>query len=140
MWLDGVERKYIDECGVMNVFFVMDSGDGPRVITPPLGGTILPGVTRDSALTLLREMGIPVAERRVAIEELIETQQRGTLKEVFGTGTAATLSHIRSICYRGRRVDFAPIEQRPIGTAVRDRLVAIASGKAPDNFSWLERL
>lgn len=140
LWLDGIEHKYIDECGVMNVFIVLDNGSGPKAVTPPLGGTILPGVTRDSVIALLRDMGIPVEERRISIDEVIAAQESGELKEAFGTGTAATLSHIQSIVYRGRTIEFPSAENRVIATAVRDRLVGIQGGRAPDKFGWLDRL
>lgn len=140
MWLDGVQRKYIDECGVMNVFIVLEDGDGPCVVTPPLAGTILPGVTRDSALALIRDMGIRIEERPIAVEEVLAANSVGSLRECFGTGTAATLSHIRSIQYRGETILFPSTEERPIGTAVRDRLIAIAKGLSPDTFGWLEHI
>ena len=140
LWLDGVERKFVEECGVMNIFFVIDDSEGRRVVTPPLGGTILPGVTRDSALALIRDMNIPVDERRIEIDEVIARSRDGTLKECFGTGTAAILSHLRSIQYRSETIMFPSTDERPVGTAVRDRLIAIANGTTPDTFGWLDRL
>jgi branched-chain amino acid aminotransferase len=135
MWLDGRERRYVEECGVMNVFFVL-SGD--RVITPSLGGTILPGITRDSVLTLLREMGLGVEERRISIDEVLEASAAGQLLECFGTGTAATLSHVRRIRYRDRILDVPPLEARKVGPAVKDRLIRIATGVLPDTYGWLD--
>lgn len=136
MWLDGHERRYIEECGVMNVFFVI----GQEVVTPSLSGTILPGVTRDSALTLLRDMGLEVHERRIAIDEVLDAHDRGILHECFGTGTAATLTHIGRIRYRDREITLPAVDQRRIGPAVRDRLVAIATGRAPDPYGWVEQV
>jgi branched-chain amino acid aminotransferase len=136
MWLDGAERKYVEECGVMNIFFVI----GDEVVTPRLEGTILPGITRDSALTLLRDMGLTVLERRVSIDEVIDAYDRGLLRECFGTGTAATLSHIRRIRYRDRDIVLPDVAERTIGPTVRNRLVAIATGVAPDPYGWVERL
>ena len=140
LWLDARERRYVEECGVMNVFFVIDDGGGPRVVTPELSGTILPGVTRDSVLTLLREMGMTVEERKLAIDEVLVAHERGALRECFGTGTAATLSHVRRIRYRDKDYDLPSVETRAIGPAVRERLVAIATGRAPDTHGWLERV
>ena len=136
MWLDGLERSYVEECGVMNVFFVIDG----RVVTPALTGTILPGVTRDSVIALLRDMGIEVEERRISIDEIIDSARRGRLAECFGTGTAATVSHIRRIRYREAAIELAPVEERAIGPAVRERLVSIMTGAAQDPFGWVERI
>jgi branched-chain amino acid aminotransferase len=134
LWLDAVERHFAEECGVMNLFFVVDG----RVVTPELTGTILPGVTRDSVLVLLRDMGVEVEERRVAVTELVEAHRRGRLSECFGTGTAATVSHVRRIRYRDYDIDFPPVEGRTIGPAVRERLLAIMTGRAPDRFGWVD--
>ena len=140
LWLDSQERRYVEECGVMNVFFVLADGGVPRVVTPELSGTILPGVTRDSVLTLLRETGVAVEERRIAIEEVVAAHGQGTLRECFGTGTAATLSYVRRIRYRDKDYELPPVETHAIGAAVRERLVAISTGRAPDTYGWLERV
>ncbi len=136
LWLDAVERTYVEECGVMNVFFVI----GDEVVTPSLEGTVLPGVTRDSVITLLREMGLTVAERRLAIEEVAAAHARGALLECFGTGTAAAVTHVRRIRHRDRDIVLPPVEERQVGPAVRERLVAIAGGLAPDPHGWVERV
>ena len=134
LWLDAREHAYVEECGVMNVFFVI----GDEIVTPGLDGTILPGVTRDSVITLLRDMGRPVRERRVGIDEIIAAHERGLLHECFGTGTAATLTHIRRIHHAGRDIALPPIEDHGIGTQARERLVAIATGRAVDRHGWLD--
>ena len=90
LWLDGVERKYIEEVGTMNVMFKIDG----EVVTPKLEGSVLPGVTRDSCLKLLEKLGIPASERKLSIEELVEAYRAGKLEEAFGTGTAAVISPI----------------------------------------------
>src|SRR6266704_5741567 len=100
LWLDGVHRKYIDEVGTMNIM-VKIAGE---VITPPLGGTILPGVTRDSVLTLLRDWGAKVSERQLSIDEVVAAHKAGTLDEVFGTGTAAVISPVGELAFKGRRM------------------------------------
>jgi branched-chain amino acid aminotransferase len=136
LWLDGRERRYVEECGVMNVFFVI----GDEVITPPLEGTILPGVTRDSAITLLAEMGCTVRERRITIDEVIGAHGAATLRECFGTGTAATVAHVRSIRRGERQCVLPPVEERTVGPALRERLVEIATGRRPDSHGWLRRV
>jgi branched-chain amino acid aminotransferase len=136
MWLDGVHHRYIEECGVMNVFFVVQQGNNTKVITPDLGGTILPGVTRDTTLQLLRDMEMPIEERRIAIDEVLGLHASGELIECFGTGTAATISHIRRIRYRDQDVLLPPVEDRTIGPRARERLVAIMTGHAPDPHGW----
>jgi branched-chain amino acid aminotransferase len=136
MWLDGVHRKYVEECGVMNVFFVIDD----EIVTPALNGSILPGVTRDSALTLLREMGFSVVERLVSIDEVLSAHQRGSLRECFGTGTVANLTQVRRIRYRGHDIVLPPAEQQSVGASLRDRLIAAATGQLPDVHGWLEKV
>lgn len=136
LWLDGRERRYIEECGVMNVFFVI----GDEVVTPALDGTIMPGVTRDSVLTLLRDAGHAVSERRVAIEEIVAAHDQGRLAEAFGTGTAAVVSAIRRIRYRDRTIELPPVDARTVGPPLRERLVAIAGGRAPDPHRWVVSL
>lgn len=136
MWLDAQEHRYVEECGVMNVFFVV----GDAVVTPSLEGTILPGVTRDSVLTLLRDRGIAVEERRITLDELFEAHDKGLLRECFGTGTAATLVHIKSIRHGDRQIVLPSPDARPVGSAVREALIGIASGRMPDNHGWLQRV
>lgn len=136
LWLDGVHRSFVEESGVMNIFFVLDD----EVITPPLDGTILGGVTRDSALTLLRDMDRRVAERRVSIDEIVQAHRAGRLRECFGTGTAATLSQIARIRYRDADMRLPCGDPASIGSQLRDRLNAVASGAQPDPHGWLDVL
>jgi len=133
LWLDGVERRYVEESGVMNVMFVLDG----KAVTPPLGGTILPGVTRDSSLTLLRDMGIPVEERRVTIDEILSAHTAGKLTEAFGVGTAAIVAPIALIRYRDQELQFPAASDSTVAARLRSRLVAIQTGRAPDNHNWL---
>jgi branched-chain amino acid aminotransferase len=136
LWLDGQERRYVEECGVMNVFFVIDD----TVVTPALTGTILPGVTRDSVVMLMRDQGLVVQERRIALDEVFAWHADGRLRECFGTGTAATVTHVRSIRHGDQQIVLPPIEARRVGPAVREALVRIASGAAPDRYGWLDRV
>src|SRR5688572_14179586 len=108
LWLDSSEHRFVEECGLMNIVFVMDG----RVVTPPLSGTILPGITRDSVLTLCRDMGVTVEERRVPIDELFERHAAGKLTQAAGVGTAATVAPIRKIRYHHREIELAPHDQQ----------------------------
>jgi branched-chain amino acid aminotransferase len=136
MWLDAQDHRYVEECGVMNVFFVV----GEDVVTPPLTGTILPGITRDSVIILLRDLGYRVREGRISIEELQKSYDGGELRECFGTGTAATVSHVRRIRYRDRTIELPPLEKRKVGAAVRDKLLAVMTGREPDPHGWVESI
>jgi branched-chain amino acid aminotransferase len=132
LWLDGVHRTYIEEVGTMNLMLKI----GDEVITPPLSGTILAGVTRDSALALMREWGLPVAERPVSIDEVREAARRGTLREVWGTGTAAVISPVGELAYRGERI---VVNGGRIGELTRrlyDAIVSIQYGAVPDTRGW----
>ncbi len=133
LWLDGIERRYVEESGVMNVFFVVDG----KAITPPLGGTILRGVTRDSSLTLLRDLGIPVEERQISIDEVLSAHAAGKLTEAFGAGTAAIVAPIACIRYRDRDLQFAAVSDSSVATRLRSRLVAIQTGRELDKHNWL---
>jgi len=132
LWLDGVHRKYIDEVGTMNIM-VKIAGE---VITPPLGGTILPGVTRDSALTLLRDWGANVSERQIGIDEVVAAHEAGTLEEVFGTGTAAVISPVGELAYKGKKMVINGGKIGPLTQRLYDAIVAIQYGKAPDPDGW----
>ncbi len=132
LWLDGIERRYVEECGVMNVFFVLDD----RVLTPALSGTILPGVTRDSALRVLRDQGRTIEERRIAIDEVVAWHADGRLRECFGTGTAATLSPIARIRHGDTVIE--PRGDGRVGADLRAALLAIMTGASPDPYGWLD--
>lgn len=136
MWLDAQERRYVEESGVMNVFFVLRN----HVVTPALTGTILPGITRDSVITLMRDMGYRVEEDRISIDDVFKSYEQGELLECFGTGTAATVSHVRRIRYKDKTLELPPVEKRQIGPAVRERLVAIMTGRVADPHGWVEAL
>jgi branched-chain amino acid aminotransferase len=133
LWLDGRERKYLDEVGTMNIMLQI----GDEVVTPSLGhGTILPGVTRDSALTLMREWGMRVSERAVSIDEVARAARQGLLREVWGTGTAAVISPVGELAYKGERI---VINQGKIGELTQklyDAIVGIQYGTAPDTHGW----
>jgi branched-chain amino acid aminotransferase len=132
LWLDGAERRYIEEVGTMNLMLRI----GDEVVTPPLAGTILPGVTRDSALTLLREWGVRVAERPITIEEVREAAHRGTLAEVWGTGTAAVISPVGELAYKGERIVINGGKIGELTQRLYDAIVGIQYGEAPDPRGW----
>jgi branched-chain amino acid aminotransferase len=93
-------------------------------VTPALTGTILPGITRDSVITLLRDMGFRVKENRIFVDDVFKSFERGELLECFGTRTAATVLHVRRLCYKDQTLELPPVERRKIGPAVRERLIA----------------
>jgi branched-chain amino acid aminotransferase len=132
LWLDGVHRKYLDEVGTMN--FMLRIGD--EVITPPLTGTILPGVTRDSVLHLLRKWGVPVSERAISIDDVVHAYKRGTLKEAWGTGTAAVISPVGELAYKGMPMVINDGKIGPLTQRLYDAIVGIQYGQAPDPDGW----
>ena len=133
LWTDAFEHKYVQECGTMNVFFII----GNKAITPDLdAGTILAGVTRDSALVLLKEMGFEVEERPLHIDEIIEAYKAGTLKEIFGTGTAAVISMIKELSYKDFTMRF-DLNTWTTAPELKKRIDAIRAGIEPDVHGWL---
>ena len=132
LWLDGVERKYIEEVGAMNIFFKIDG----TIVTPMLAGSILPGITRDSVLQLCRSWGLPTEERRVSAEELLQAQKDGKLEEVFGTGTAAVISPVGKLRYRNDVMTIGDGGIGPVSQKLYDTVTGIQLGKQEDPFGW----
>lgn len=132
LWLDGVHRKYVEEVGTMNIMFLI----GDEVITAPIEGSVLPGVTRDSMITLLKDWGYKVSERELSIDELMEAGHNGTLKEVFGTGTAAVISPVGELNYKGDIVTINDFKTGPLTQKLYDTLTGIQWGKLEDKFNW----
>lgn len=132
LWTDGFEHKYVQEIGTMNVFFVI----GDKVITPELSETILAGVTRDSVITLLREKGVTVEERPLSIDEIAEAYKNHQLKEAFGTGTAASISHIAELTYHDMHM-VLPQEDWGISEWVKQEMNNIRYGKIADTHDWV---
>lgn len=132
LWLDGVERKYIEEVGAMNMFFVL----GGEVITPALSGSILPGITRKSVIELLKSWDIPVTERRLAIDEVAAAYDAGKLEEAFGTGTAAVISPVGELKYEDRIMRINDNKIGSISQRLYDTLTGIQWGRADDPFGW----
>jgi branched-chain amino acid aminotransferase len=132
LWLDGLERKYIEEVGTMNVFFKING----EVITPSLEGSILPGITRDSTITLLKSWGIKVNERKITIDELYNAQANGTLEEAFGTGTAAVISPIGEFNWNDKIITVTEGKIGELSQKLYNAITSIQSGKAEDPFNW----
>ena len=136
LWLDGVEHKYIEEVGAMNVFFVI----GSEVVTPELGGSILPGITRKSSIELLKAWGYQVSERRLSVHELLEADKAGTLKEAFGTGTAAVISPIGELKVDDAVIHFNGGKIGPISQRLYDEMTGIQYGRVADTHNWMVRV
>ena len=136
LWTDAFEHKYVQECGTMNVFFII----GNTAITPDLeSGTILAGVTRGSVITLLKEMGLTVEERSISIDEIMDAYKAGLLKEVFGTGTAATISLIKELRYKDYIMQF-DTDKWQTAPEIKNRLNDIRYGKKEDNHGWMVKI
>ena len=136
LWLDGVERKYIEEVGAMNVMFKIDG----EIVTPMLSGSILPGITRMSCLEVLRKEGYKVSERLLSIDELEDAMKSGKLEEAWGCGTAAVISPIGELCYKGVKYTVNNGEIGETTQHLYDTLTGIQWGKIEDNFGWIVEL
>ena len=132
LWLDGVERKYIEEVGAMNMFFVL----GDEVVTPALSGSILSGITRKSVLELLRSWGLNAVERRLSIDEVVEAYKHGRLAEAFGTGTAAVISPVGELKYDKLIMTIGGGKIGPISQRLYDTLTSLQWGRSEDPFGW----
>ena len=132
LWLDGVERKYIEEVGAMNVMFKI----GGEIVTPMLSGSILPGITRKSCLEVLRKEGYKVSERLLSIDELEAAMENGTLEEAWGCGTAAVVSPIGELCYKGKKYAVSEGKIGEVTQHLYDTLTGIQWGKLEDTFNW----
>ena len=132
LWLDGVERKYVEEVGTMNVMFKIEN----KIVTAPCDGTVLPGVTRDSILQLLKSWGYEVEERHLAIDELMEAGKTGKLEEAFGTGTAAVISPIGELNYKGEITVINDFKTGTLTQKLYDTLTGIQWGDVEDTNGW----
>lgn len=132
LWLDGVERKYIEEVGAMNIFFKIDG----KIVTPMLNGSILPGITRNSVIQLCKDMGYEVEERKVSVDELLEAQKAGKLEEVFGSGTAAVISPVGKLRYKDDVMTIGDGTIGELSQKLYDTVTGIQLGKLEDKFGW----
>ena len=132
LWLDGVERKYVEEVGAMNVMFKIDG----KVVTPMLTGSILSGITRRSCIQMLKSWGMEVEERLISIDELVEAAENGKLEEAWGTGTAAVISPIGELCYKDVKYTINGFKIGPTAQKLYDELTGLQWGDKPDPFGW----
>ena len=132
LWLDGIQRSYVEEVGTSNIFFII----GDELITPPLAGTILPGVTRDSVIKIAKHWGVKVSERPLSIDEVIGASKNGTLKEAFASGTAAVVSPVGLIFFRGREYSINGGQIGELTTKLYNEILQIQYGEKEDPFGW----
>lgn len=133
LWLDGVERRYIEEVGAMNIFFKING----IIVTPELNGSILPGVTRDSVINLCKSWGLPVEERKISIDEIFEAYNNGSLEEVFGTGTAAVISPVGQLRWEEHIMKVKDGGIGEYSQKLYDTITGIQLGKLEDEFNWI---
>lgn len=133
LWLDGVERKYIEEVGTMNIFFVLED----EIVTPALNGSILPGVTRDSVIQMLKAWNLPVVERKISIDELAEAYKAGKLKEAFGSGTAAVISPVGELKWGDVEMKINDGKIGPLSQRLYDEITGIQHCEREDTFGWV---
>jgi branched-chain amino acid aminotransferase len=136
LWLDALERRYVEEVGTMNMFWVIRG----EVVTSPLTGSILPGITRESVIRLLRDWGIKVSERMLSIDEVVEGAASGDLEEAFGSGTAAIISPVGWISYRGQEHEVGEGKVGPVSLRLYNALLDMQYGNAPAPDGWVERI
>jgi len=133
IWTDGKTHSFLEESGTMNLMFVIDN----TVVTPALSDTILAGITRNSVLALAKDWGMNIEERKISITEILEAHAKGTLKEAFGVGTAATIAQIIGIGYEGKDYALPPVEERQFSNKIDETLRNIRKGKSEDKFNWM---
>ena len=136
LWLDGVEQKYVEEVGSMNMMFAY----GSHIVTPMLNGSILPGITRASILTLAQQLGYTVEEKRLAIADIFEDIRAGRLTEAFGTGTAAVISPVGELCWKDEKLVIGGGQIGPVAQKLYDTLTGIQYGRIPDENGWIMKL
>lgn len=132
LWLDAIERRYIEEVGTMNIFFLI----GDELVTPSLEGSVLSGVTRDSVICLAKDWGVKITERKISIDEVFKASREGRLKEVFGTGTAAVISPVGEIQHGGDNLIINDGNIGPFSQKMYDTITGIQYGELPDRFGW----
>lgn len=136
LWLDAAHRKFVEEVGTMNMFFVIDG----EVITSPLTGSILPGVTRDSVIRIVKNWGMKVTEKSLTVDEVVRAAQAGSLKEAFGTGTAAVISPVGQITYKGKDHIVAGGKMGDLSERLYNEIVAIQYGEKEAPYGWREKI
>ncbi|XVQ13085.1 branched-chain amino acid aminotransferase [Spirillospora sp. CA-255316] len=140
VWLDAVEHRWVEEVGSMNLMFVYGSGEGARLLTPALTGTLLPGITRDSMLKLAPDLGIPVEEGKISIDEWQAGCESGEITEVFGCGTAAVISPVGHVKGPDREWNIGDGEPGVVSMRLREELIGIQYGARPDPYGWVHKI
>ncbi len=140
VWLDAVEHRWVEEMGGMNLFFVYGSGPDARIMTPPLTGTLLPGVTRDSLLTLAPDLGIPASEGMISVEQWREGCQSGEITEVFACGTAAVITPVAQVKSAAGGWTIGDGQPGPVTMRLREQLLGIQFGRLPDPYGWVHKI
>lgn len=136
LWLDAIEHRYVEEVGTSNIFFRFKD----EIVTPPLLGTILPGVTRDSVINICKHWGLKVNERRITIDEVVEAARSGALVEAFGTGTAAVISPVGALSYKGVETEINGNKTGELAQRLYTYLTRLQHGEEEDVFGWVERI
>ena len=136
LWLDAIEKKYVEEVGTMNMFFHI----GDELATPSLEGSVLPGVTRDSVIRIAKDWGLKVVERKISIDEVFAASNKGILKEAFGTGTAAVISPVGEICHDGACVTINNGQTGPLSKKLYDFITGMQYGDEPDKYGWIHSI
>lgn len=136
LWLDAINMKYVEEVGTMNIFFYIND----EIITSPLTGSILPGITRDSVIRIARDWGYKVSERLLSIDELIHHIEKGEVREIFGTGTAAIISPVGELYYKGKNYTIADGKVGPLSQKLFDYIKDLQYGFKPDPYEWVEQI
>jgi len=136
LWLDAVERRYIEEVGSMNIFFKING----ELVTPALVGSILDGITRKTVLQVAKEWGIPVAERRITVDEIFEAHAKGQLEEVFGSGTAAVISPVGELAWKGQQIIINGNQTGPLAQKLFDHITGIQYGRVNDTHGWVDEV
>jgi branched-chain amino acid aminotransferase len=140
VWLDALERRYVEEMGGMNLFFVLGEGDGAQLVTPELSGSLLPGITRDSLLQLAQDAGLAVSERRISTDEWEKKADSGEISEVFACGTAAVITPVGSVKHADGSFTVGGGATGPVTTVLRETLTGIQRGTVADAHGWMTTL
>lgn len=134
LWLDALHRKYVEEVGTMNIFFKING----ELVTPALNGSILSGITRRTVLEIARHWGVPAAEKQISIEEVFAAHEKGQLEEVFGSGTAAVISPVGELCWKGKRIVINDNKTGAMAHRLFDFITGLQYGKLADELGWVE--
>ena len=140
VWLDALEHRWVEEMGGMNLFFVRGSGANARLTTPPLTGTLLPGITRDSLLTLASDLGLPVSEEPISVDQWRDGCRSGEISEVFACGTAAVITPVHEVKGASAGWMVGDGQPGPITMRLREQLLGIQFGRLPDPHGWVHKI